>query len=1060
MLKAVKISLCFRVVAFSLILGLTGWFQSPAAVSAVGAQTQEIDPEIVYSSYVGGEDADSVADVATDKSGNVYLCLVSDNNNSFFIDDLRVVKFDPRGQLVYVKLIGQVTNRLLNKGVELDQIPLSIAVDNDGNAYIGGHTDLLNFPVTVNALFGSLRGGLDGVVVKLNPTGSISYSSYFGGLNDDMITDIAVDDEGGIYVTGGTESTASFPILNAAQPTQGGGQTDAFVVKIDSVSGKLVYSTFLGGVNDETGQGIKVDKNGSAYVTGETISVDTFPFVNGLVPDRIGGSFDGFITKISPSGSGFVYSTRIIGNEFDSAHDIAIDNLNNVYICGVTRSTNFRTVNPFQAERRGNFDSFIFALNIERNEVLFSSYFGGDGSEQARGLSLDDSGNPYIVGVTDHPFSFPVLKPFQQVPTDPETPFLFSYVFVAKFKSDGTLLYSSLLGGSRDDFGNSVAVNGVFVWVAGQTYSRDFPTTGSAFQINYAGGGDGFITKISEIGRQPCVVTCNASAPQFAEVNKPVSFSASVEISGDCDDRFSTTWIFGDDSRSFGQLKVNHTYAEAGIYTWKFLVLDDNDNVVCISSGQITIGLLPCSVPSVVMESLDQTTLLGKGVTISVAATGSEPLTFRWFRRTGSETVFLGSGNVPRFNLSTSAISFGEYYASASNDCGVSSSTPVKIAVTDKYPIVFLPGIAGSVLKGVGSSPVEYWPGPTTSDDAKERGLSLDPNDPRIDIVATDIVRSVLGSDVYGSFLDSMKDSGYRENGVSEKNPTLYLLPYDWRLSSKDNIAAVEKNMAVIKQRYPKAPVNVIAHSMGGLLVRAYILAHPSDNGITKFISVASPWLGTPKGISIVFDGQFMEGFIGGLEQKILIGQDSLKKLAKFWPAIHELMPSRSYHDLAGRLVIFRGFDQNGNKLKKKQGDLVLNYDQTMSYLNANVQNGVGDNNRNFHSQAQDDERGNAFGVDYYHIVGKTSADKTITVVVFTGHKSKKKITHSVSTESGQGDGTVALISAKREGMNQSEDSGHLFIIDETKGSFEHTSLLKHPEVQKTLTRLLTATAR
>lgn len=1035
----------FFIFVFTLVIayGLAGQFRSlstlAATLKAVKAQsqTQDIDLTIIYS--LGRKNLDSVSNFVVDESDNVYLC-VTPLKTGFASPGLVIIKLNSRGELIYQKIIAQV-------GISSSP---QITIDKGGNAYIGGATRDTNFPVTSGALFGSLRGGDDGFVLKLDSGGSIVYSTYFGGLNDDFINDIAIDNAGGVYVTGATNSTSSFPILNGPQVIHGDGGrvNDAFVAKIDVTAGKLVYSTFLGGENDDIGRAIKVNSFGNAFVAGETHSA-SFPFVRGVT--RNFGFGDGFITEMSPTGSSFVYSTTIFASDPDSINDIAVDDSDNVYACGQTRSADFPLINAFQVEKRGFSDAFVFAINIRRNEFLFSTYLGGSGTESANGLFLDNLGNIYITGRTSYP-DFPRLKPLRETPGGE---LINDDAFFTKFSAGGSLIYSSLLGGSMDDSASSIAANGDKIWVAGRTLSSDFPVTPSNLVPINKLSGTGFLTKISETGPLACVVTCNTNVPQTAEINKPVDFNALLKASEGCQGSVSSLWDFGDGFVSASPDNT-HVYTRTGIYNWK-LNVRLNGQIVCSSSGQITITLLPCFVPSVVMETRDQAVLVNQKVTLTANANGTESLNFRWFRKTGLEIAFLGRSDLPSFDIATNTISFSEYYVSVNNQCGVTTSASVKIAVTDRYPVIFVPGIGGSVLKDTGPGFTEYWPGPTTSDDTKQKALSLDPNAPKTEIIATDVVRSVLGNDIYGSFLDFMKNSGYRENKSSEQNPTLYLLPYDWRLSSRNNIKTVETAIRSIRQRYPGAPVNVITHSMGGLLIRSYILAHPNDNGVDKFISIASPWLGTPKGISVMFDGQFIDGFLGSLEQKLLISQDSLKKLVKFWPGIHELAPSKAYFDLGGKPLIFKGFDQNGNKIKKN-GTVMLGYDDTMSYLNAVIGGGIRDNNFNFHSSAQDDERGNGFGVDYYHIVGKTNANKTIMSVVLTGQKSKKVIGYTMTTEQGQGDGTVTLISAQRKGMNQNENSDHLFTVDEMGGSFDHTSLVKQSDVRKILSKLLNIT--
>ena len=144
---------------------------------------------------------------------------------------------------------------------------------------MSGWTGSTNFP-TVNPFQSNHGGGqIDAFVIKLNALGdALLYSTYLGGNSDDQGYQIAVDSGGNAYVTGWTEST-NFPTVNPFQTNHGGGQIDAFIAKLDASGDTLVYSTYLGGNDDDYGWGIAVDSGGNAYVTGWTESTD-FPTVN------------------------------------------------------------------------------------------------------------------------------------------------------------------------------------------------------------------------------------------------------------------------------------------------------------------------------------------------------------------------------------------------------------------------------------------------------------------------------------------------------------------------------------------------------------------------------------------------------------------------------------------------------------------------------------------------------------------------------------------------------------------------------------------------------------
>ncbi|MGC1834093.1 MAG: SBBP repeat-containing protein, partial [Candidatus Acidiferrales bacterium] len=178
----------------------------------------------------------------------------------------------------------------------------AIAVDAYGNAYVTGNTSSTTFP-TANAFQSKLLGFPNAFVSKFNRSGSaLVYSTYLGGSTYEYGYGIAVDASGNAYVTGETAS-ADFPTANALEPAYGGGFEDGFVTKIDPSGSALIYSTYLGGSDEDVGQGIAVDRFRNAYVAGFTNSTN-FPTANALQPAPVvAGAVQAFIAKISSASS-------------------------------------------------------------------------------------------------------------------------------------------------------------------------------------------------------------------------------------------------------------------------------------------------------------------------------------------------------------------------------------------------------------------------------------------------------------------------------------------------------------------------------------------------------------------------------------------------------------------------------------------------------------------------------------------------------------------------------------------------------------------------------------
>ena len=228
-----------------------------------------------------------------------------------------VTGYDPQKPLVIDPVLSYSTY-LGGSGFDYGS---GVAVDSAGNAYVTGYTNSIDFPLVSPAQATPAGGScgtspdtyscFDAFVAKVNPTGSaIVYSTYFGGSGEDYGSKIAIDSLGNAYVTGYTNST-DLPSVNPAQSVQGGGICglspcfDAFVAKLNSTGTALVYSTYLGGSADDYGQGIAVDSDGNALVTGSTASAD-FPTVGAFESVHGGATYDAFVTKLGPTGSRLV----------------------------------------------------------------------------------------------------------------------------------------------------------------------------------------------------------------------------------------------------------------------------------------------------------------------------------------------------------------------------------------------------------------------------------------------------------------------------------------------------------------------------------------------------------------------------------------------------------------------------------------------------------------------------------------------------------------------------------------------------------------------------------
>ncbi|HEU0186071.1 MAG TPA: SBBP repeat-containing protein [Blastocatellia bacterium] len=331
----------------------------------------------------------------------------------------------------------------------------------------------------------------------------MAYSTYLGGSGGEYPGSIAVDAAGNAYVIGQTYSF-DFPTSNPLQPNPGGNSdtTDVFVAKINPQGSALVYSTYLGGRGLDAGDSIVVDEDGNAYLTGYTNSTD-FPTKNPLQPELAGDTtgdpifvpVDIFITKLNADGSALVYSTFLGGASSDTGMDVAIDNERNVYVAGVSSSSDFPTVNPLQATQPGFIDVVAAKIKADGSALVYSTYLGGINFDDLGGIAVDGAGCLHLVGFTIST-DFPTANPLKSTLAAGD-----SDAFVTKINADGSaFVYSTYMGGASDDMASEITVDAFgAAYVIGTTYSPDFPTI-NPLQPAISGPNDAFVIKINQAG--------------------------------------------------------------------------------------------------------------------------------------------------------------------------------------------------------------------------------------------------------------------------------------------------------------------------------------------------------------------------------------------------------------------------------------------------------------------------------------------------------------------------------------------------------------------------------
>jgi len=540
--------------------------------------TQElvIDPLLVYATYLGGADLDSIQSMTVDKWGNTYFtgATYSTNfpvfrayrTNPYAYADAFVTKLNSNATaLVFSTYFGGGSNDWAN----------SIAVDSGSNVFIAGFTDSVNLP-TRNAFKDTAGVFGDAFLARFGPFGSnLVYSTYLGDGSGnfpdyDEAFAVAVNNSGGAWIAGGTASGSAFPSKAPIQNGFGGGFQDAMVARFDtsqSGAGSLVWATWLGGNYSDVAYGIAVDTNDNCYVVGTMLAEfddfgeilpASFPVVNAYQPNYGGGFNDGFLVKISNAGNpSRVFATFLGGDSEDSAYGVWVDSASQAYVCGETASLNFPVVNGHQSgEADGSFfsDAFVSKFNGAGSALLYSTYFGGTRSDGARSVIVDRLGHIYLAGYTQS----------GDLPVTPDAVKLTlggivgddSDLFAAKINplipGASSLIFATYYGGSdREAFGGDFDFWSLFApanlgvglgldaalnfYIASDTFSTNLPKAGGAtYRTNAIGAGDVFAAKISSpldisvsmIGSvDDVVVGSNVIYSVFVHNNGPSTFT-------------------------------------------------------------------------------------------------------------------------------------------------------------------------------------------------------------------------------------------------------------------------------------------------------------------------------------------------------------------------------------------------------------------------------------------------------------------------------------------------------------------------------------------------------
>ena len=502
-----------------------------------------IDP-LLSSTFLGNNSYDNAKGVAVDQSGNIYVTGYTGSEYFPIMGtpyqstissgewDAFVSKFDKNFALVSSTFIG---------GTESDQAT-GIALDHNGqlgcNVFITGITYSSNFPTTPGSYTVPWDTGAGDVFIsKLsNDLSNLKSSTFFGGNRSDMSNAIIVDASNNIYITGqtfsfnDTVSKTSYPVRYSAfgEPTADKtytGNGDIFVSKLNNNLNELTSGVVFGGSGTSYGTALAVDQSNYIYVTGATNAPD-FPLLNltNIYPNNgfqsNKGDYDAFVVKLSAQHLENIEGLALLGGSArDEGKGIAVDPIGNVYIVGGTWSNNMFTTQGAKPYS-GKEDGFLVIMDKQIQNMLCSTYLGGNGVDIANGVVVSDQGNVGIIGTTNSTNFVNDLPQSGNI-----TPHGMEDVFFSIYNT-GKKFESTLIGGANADYGNAIAIDqSGNIYLAGDTWSNDYPTTIDTFQpyapdvLQYTD--DAFLTKMDNL--------VDTSPPAVGSAN-PVNNSSNVQL--------------------------------------------------------------------------------------------------------------------------------------------------------------------------------------------------------------------------------------------------------------------------------------------------------------------------------------------------------------------------------------------------------------------------------------------------------------------------------------------------------------------------------------------------
>lgn len=464
-----------------------------------------------FATYFGGNGYDSIRDITTDGSGNIYV-VGGTQSTDFPLTmgqglagsmDVFVTKLSPTGQIIWSQLLGG-PNYDRAYGVELDA---------QGNVYLSGRSGR-GFPLR-NAFQTTFSGYNTGAaygeqnlfLAKLSSAGSVLWSTYVG--TADMARDLAVDPSGNIYLASNYSPAlgqSQFPstwFASAFQKTPQGG-VDEVIIKVDTNGTGVQWATYLGGSGDENPKiSVRVDGGGNLMILSDTSSTNA-PVLNAYQSVNRLGPNDAYLVKMKPDGTGILWATFFggSGSEYNETHHLGVDASGNTYLAIMSQSTDAPTTvgaydRTYNGEGGGALHAYGDTLVAKFNssgQLIASTYVGGNGGDGPQGVGVDAQGNVYFSGgttSTNFPVTAGAAVTTKQGGVD---------VFGARLSSDLSKLdYATYIGTSANEEGRVIWADGAGAFYVGcEVASGGMQPLVNALQSSFGGGAqDACVAKFS-----------------------------------------------------------------------------------------------------------------------------------------------------------------------------------------------------------------------------------------------------------------------------------------------------------------------------------------------------------------------------------------------------------------------------------------------------------------------------------------------------------------------------------------------------------------------------------